>query len=188
MMSTRAPAPEGAGDFHELLLGHGEVAHLAVRRESGAEPGEEGGRARATGGPVDPAPGRAGLEAEAEVLRDGEVGKQGRLLVDAGDAERVGGGGLKVGERAAGEREGAGVGLVGAGDDLDERALASAVLAEQGVNLAGLQIEIDAPEGPRAAERLGDLAEFEQRSGHGARRSERDGRSARRGPVEKGVG
>ena len=36
--------------------------------------------------PADAPPGAAGLQAEGDVLGDGQVGEQGRLLVDRGDA------------------------------------------------------------------------------------------------------
>ena len=46
------------------------------------------------------------------------------------------------------------VGLVGAGEHLDQGGLAGAVLAEQAVHLAGADVEVDAVEGPDAGERL----------------------------------
>ena len=48
---------------------------------------------------------------------------------------------------------------VDAGEDLHQRALAGAVLADQPVDLARQQLEIDAVERGRAAEALGDAAE-----------------------------
>jgi len=71
--------------------------------------------------------------------------------------------GVRSRDGRAGDGDRAAVGLVGAGDDLDQRALAGAVLAEQGVDLAGLKIE-STPERAGAAVVLCELAEFEERN------------------------
>ena len=72
-----------------------------------------------------------------------------------------------IGERRrdllAAPADGAVVGLVGPGQHLDQGGLARAVLAEQTVHLAGLDVEVDAVEGPHAGERLGDAGHGEQR-------------------------
>ena len=80
---------ECAGDFHELLLGHGEGANFGFRGNLGADAGEQLLGPGAAGGPIDPRAGGRGFEAEREIFGDGEVGEQGRLLVNAGDAERA---------------------------------------------------------------------------------------------------
>ena len=54
------------------------------------------------------------------------------------------------------------VGLVRTGEDLDQRRLAGAVLAEQAVHLAGTDLEVDAVEGPGAGELLDDAAHLQQ--------------------------
>ena len=54
------------------------------------------------------------------------------------------------------------VGLVGAGEDLDEGGLPGAVLAEQTVHFAGLDLQVHAVEGADAGERLGDAGHGEQ--------------------------
>ena len=59
----------------------------------------------------------------------------------------------------------AGVGLDGAGRDVHERRLARAVLAEQGVHLAGQDLERDVGQGGHAGVALGD-------AGHGQRRDD----------------
>ena len=58
-----------------------------------------------------------------------------------------------------------GVGLVVAGEHLDQRRLAGAVLADQRVDLARAQVEVDAVEGPGAGERLGQPADAQDRAG-----------------------
>ena len=57
-----------------------------------------------------------------------------------------------------------GIGLDQAGDDLDQRALAGAVLAEQRHHLAGAELEIDLGEGLDAAVALGQAAHQKARS------------------------
>ena len=56
-------------------------------------------------------------------------------------------------DRLAVEQDLAGVGPVQPGQDVHQRALAGAVLAEQGVDLAGAQVEVDVVVGERRPER-----------------------------------
>ena len=82
-----------------------------------------------------PAPRSAQIEG-GEVLADGEVGEEAELLVDRNDAR-----GDRLLHRAEGddpaiEPDRALVGPDRADDDLDQRALAGAVLAEDGVDPA----------------------------------------------------
>src|SRR5690606_34511599 len=56
----------------------------------------------------------------------------------------------------------AGVGRVGAGEHLDQRALAGAVLAQQHVHLATAQIEVHAVERDHAGEGLADALDAQQ--------------------------
>ena len=77
---------------------------------------------------------------------------------------------LGLGRRAevdglAAEQELAAVAAVDTGDDLDQRGLARAVLADQRVDRAGLDPEAAGPEGDDGAERLGDVAQVEDRIG-----------------------
>ena len=58
-------------------------------------------------------------------------------------------------DRHAVDRDLALVGLVGAVDELHQRALAGAVLAEQGVHLAGRDLQVDLAVGDQVAEALG---------------------------------
>ena len=62
----------------------------------------------------------------------------------------------------------AGIGMQHAIDDLDQRALAGAVLAEQRMDLAGQDLEIDAVVGEAAREVLDDALERQKRNGGGA--------------------
>ena len=59
----------------------------------------------------------------------------------------------------------AGVGPVEPVEDVHQRALAGAVLAEQGVDLAGAQVEVDAVVGDDAGEALDDAAHLDGERG-----------------------
>ena len=102
------------------------------------------------------------LVAEEDVLGDVEVRHQVELLVDRRDAvlDRL----RRRRERRllAVPDEGALVGLVEAGEHLDQRRLAGAVLAEQAVHLAGPDVEVDAVERPDAGELLDDPGHLQQ--------------------------
>ena len=101
--------------------------------------------------------------AEEDVLGDGQLGKEQQLLVDGGDAA---GRGVARGDRLqrlVADVDGAAVRRVGAGDDLDQRRLAGAVLAEQRVHLAGLHVEVDVLQHADAAEGLRHAFEPHQR-------------------------
>ena len=69
-------------------------------------------------------------------------------------------------DRLAVDADRPGVGAQHAGEDLDERRLAGAVGAEQGVDLAGRDREVDGAQGDDRAERLGDGGGLQQWSGH----------------------
>ena len=106
------------------------------------------------------------LAAEEEVLPHGERGHEVELLVDRGDprAQRVDGPSKR--NRRAVQLQLTRVGSVGAGDDLDERALAGAVLADQRVDLARADLEVRASQGMHAGEALLDTGQAEERRVH----------------------
>ena len=64
--------------------------------------------------------------------------------------------------RLPGNLDGAGIGLMSAGDDFDERRFARAVFADQGVNFAGAQFEGDVLERVNAGEGFGNGCELEE--------------------------
>jgi len=106
--------------------------------------------------------------AEEDVLGHGELGEEQQLLIDGRDAafgRLARGDGLQLGVADA---DRAAVGRVDAGDDLDQRRLAGAVLAEQRMHLAGVHVEVDVAQHPDAGEGLRDAAERQRP----ARRSE----------------
>ena len=104
------------------------------------------------------------LVAEEDVLGDAEAVDDVEFLVHRGDAELQRGDRIRDDDGLAADRHGAGIGLVGAGENLDERGLPGTVLAEQAVHLAGDDVEIHAVQGLRPGEVLHDAPEAEQRS------------------------
>ena len=100
--------------------------------------------------------------AEHHVLGDRQPGDDGQLLVQGGDALALGV--VRIAERPDGRADSdrPSVGSQRPGDDLDQRRLAGAVLAEQGVHLAGGDAQADAVERPRRPERLVDSGYVER--------------------------
>jgi hypothetical protein len=111
---------------------------------------------------VEPPKGAArGLHPEHHVLGDGEDGHEHEVLVDHADAgsDRV----ARAAERhrPVVNQDLALVGLVEPVQDIHERRLAGAVLAEQPVNLTGLHEQVDVLVRDHAREALGDPPQLE---------------------------
>ena len=100
---------------------------------------------------------------DPDVLLDGHVGEDRRVLVHDGDAKVGGDGRVQGCDRLAGERDGSGVGLRGTGRDAHQGRLARAVLAEQSVDLTGDDIERHVRQRGHAGVRLADAAHDESR-------------------------
>ena len=81
------------------------------------------------------------LAAHEDVLGHRQIGEERRLLVDDRDARGLRLRGAGEVDRLAVEQEVARIAAVEAGDDLDERRLARAVLADQGVDRAAVERE-----------------------------------------------
>ena len=92
-----------------------------------------------------------------------ELGVEAELLVHRGDAGRLRLVWAVEGHVLAIHAERAAVRPMHPGDDLDERGLAGAVLADQRVDLAGIGGEVDVLQRLHAGERLRDALELEQR-------------------------
>ena len=104
------------------------------------------------------------LAAEEEIGDGVEILRQREVLVDRLDAERFGV------ARSSGSTTGlpanadlAAVGGEDAGEDLDQRRLAGAVVAEQAEHLARAQIEAHVLDRMDAAEGLDDVAQLDER-------------------------
>jgi hypothetical protein len=154
-------AAERLGHLDELLLGDAAVPHLAARAQPQAQAGQQLGRTGVRGGAVAGAPGRAGLPAEDDVVRDGQLRHEVQLLVDHGDA--VPRGVLRGVDRhlLTGHLDDALVVAVHAGEDVHQRGLARAVLTEQRGHLPGVHGQVDAGQRAHAGEALADAPHAE---------------------------
>ena len=104
------------------------------------------------------------LVAEIDVLGDRHRRHQHGFLKHHGDAERQSLRRRREHERLTVEQHLAGGELVHAGERLGQRRLAGAVFADDGVDFAVLQREVDILDGGDAAEFLGRLAQLEDRA------------------------
>jgi hypothetical protein len=108
---------------------------------------------------------RRRLLAEQDIRLDGQVGGEGQLLVDHGDPGPAGGRRPGGGERPVVESHGPGVWALGTTKDLHQGGLAGPVFADQGVNLAGQDGQVNACQRHGRAVALGD-AGHPQVGGH----------------------
>ena len=153
-------------DLDHLLLGDREAADELLGPQRQMEALDQLARLRVEPALVEEEPRAARLAPDEEVLRDREVGHQVELLVDDADAEllRVLGRDRLVG--LAVEEELALVGVVDAGQQLHQRRLAGAVLADQREDLAGVQVEVHVLERLDAGEALADALDVEEELSH----------------------
>ncbi len=149
-----------AGDGDDLLDGDGVFGQLGADVDVKAVAGEEVLRGRVDALAVDHAE-VGGLAAEEEVLGDRAVGEEVDLLVDGADAVGLAVQGVAESDRCAVEEEFPAVGLVGAGQDLDQGGFARAVFAEEGVDLACVGGEIHGVQRTVLAEDLDDPARLQ---------------------------
>src|SRR3954470_4106028 len=108
------------------------------------------------------------LAAEEHVGAGIELGREREVLVDGLDPQAARVERRVQLDRLALEDDLAGVGLVHAGQRLDQRRLAGAIVADERDDLVGIDGEARAPQGAHAAEALDDLLGFEQGLGHQA--------------------
>ncbi|MGC0386981.1 hypothetical protein RKD33_007198 [Streptomyces sp. SAI-129] len=165
LVHDQDPGVEGErlGDLDDLLVRDGQAAGGPVGVEFDAEAQHQCGGGGVGGLVVDAAEGAARLAAHEDVLGDRQVGEEGGLLVDHGDAGVAGVAGAVEDDRCAVEQHLAGVRPVHSGQRLDEGRLSGAVLAGEGVHLAGEQLQGDVPERTDRAEGLGDVPERQDR-------------------------
>ena len=135
---------ESAGDIDDLLDGRAEVAHGGVDRRRRAKPAPDLLRLAKQGFPVDDAGEPFDrLISEHDVLRDGQCRHDRPLLMDHRDAEILAFRHAVDDHADAFDANLAGVRPQHAGEHLDQRALARAVFADDGVNFAGANGEVD---------------------------------------------
>ena len=140
---------DGLGDLDDLLVGDRQaVGACGSGSMRHAEPLEQLRGLGVHRAAVDAAEPAVGLAAHEDVLGDRQVREERRLLVDDRDA-----GVLRSRRRLRkstlwpADLEVAGVAAVHAGDDLDQRRLAGAVLADECVDFAGLDVDGAAGQG-----------------------------------------
>ena len=154
---------QGLGDLHQLAPRQRQVLHPRTGIEVGAaEPAQELGGTPPLLAAVDEAEAARRVR-QADIVRDAQVGDQGQLLEDRDDARPVGGARPGKADDLPGQPDVAFVGLDHAGDDLDQRRLAGAVLAQDRMNRSLPAGEVDVLQGAHAAVALRDAAHLEQR-------------------------
>ena len=128
------------------------------------------------GAPVDPPPARAGSMAEENILRHRKVVEEHRLLVDGRDSFSECG--MSGGKRdvTAVETDQTFRRLHDPGHDLDQGRFASAVLADQRCDFAGIERQADAAQRANAGKILADIGQGQ------ARRCVRPARWSRHAP------
>ena len=148
-------------DLDRLPLGDAERLHRQAHVDLHAQAQQQLVRGRVHRRPVDAAAAPR-LAADEDVLGDRQIGKHRRVLVDDGDAValRVG---RALNDDLARRRAGSWPlsGRMDAGEDLDQRALAGAVLAGERMHAPAVQAEIDVGQHLDRAEPLGDAAQLD---------------------------
>ena len=138
------------GDLDHLLLGGAEIAYPRVRGDVDLEVAEHLGDALPGGTPVEPISPPERFIAEEDVFLDGHGRNQIEFLVDRADAERPRLTWTGDAHDLAADDDLPGVTGQGAAQNVDERRLAGAVLADQAVNLALAEFERKIVERPDA--------------------------------------
>ena len=150
------------GDLDQLLLADPQARRCAPRGRGRCRAGQQLARRRDRSLRSTIRPARQRLAAEKDVRRDAQLRDEVELLVDDGDARRLGVAHACEADRLAGDPDLAVIGRVDAGEDLHQRRLAGAVLAHQSVDLAAAQVEIHPAQGRHAGEALGDARRLEE--------------------------
>src|ERR1700675_3577657 len=111
------------------------------------------------------------LYRERDIVERGEIAEQRGDLERARQPEVAAAIGRQRGDVAAVEPDGTALRDDFAGQQTDQRGLAGAVRADDGVEFAARNVERDGVGGDNAAEALGQLFDLQQRFGHGVRLS-----------------
>ena len=151
---------ERASDLDELLLGDGKIAHLC--HWIALEPDALGYRLRLLShAPPAYEQLRAGLAANEHVLGDRHVRGEGELLVDRDDSSALGVVGRRKSDRLTEQLDFARIGALRAGQNLEQRRLASAVLAQERMDLRRSDFEMNVLERTHAGKALADAGHLE---------------------------
>ena len=158
---------QGLGDFHHLLLGHGEFADQGVRIQVQMQAVEDLPSVLLHFPIVDEqAEAPAGFAADEDVLRDAAVVHQVELLMNDADAEILRGSRARDIHRLAVDANLARVLLVHARQHFHQRGLAGAILAHQRVHFASHQLEPAVVERAHARKRFAEILDRDKRN-HG---------------------
>ena len=152
-----------AGDLEQLAMRGRERFGERVRIDPQRQSIEHRSRARAHRRFVEPAE-AADLAAAEDVGRDAEVGQAQHLLVDHADAVLDGLARARRRERLSAPADLAAIGPDQPGEDLQQRRLAGAVLADERVRLALRHIEADAAQGVDGAKGFLNAVELQTHS------------------------
>ena len=158
---SRGGSGQSLGNLHHLPLRETKAADRRARIDGHAEVVEQRGRALVQRAPVDDAAPACGQLPQEDVLGDREVRDEVQLLVDDADPEVAGVARAANLDGLTIEADLAGVLAVRAAEDLHQRRLPGAVLAEQHVDVAGVKRQVDVVERDDAGKHLPDAAHLE---------------------------
>ena len=175
---------ERLGDLNHLPPRDAELGHRRSRVEWALEAVQDSLCLGEKGLPVhQPAQPGERFAPEQNILRHRERGDERRLLINDGDAEPVRLVDGANGDGLAAEPDRARVGLVYPGQDLDQSALARAVLPDEGVDLARSHAERDVLQRLDARKGLGQADDLERGGGSRRRAGAVQQRGARHGRI-----
>ena len=159
---------EGLGNLDELLLGDGQPVHPGAGGDLEAEAAEQGSGVGVDLFGIDETEGVAGLAAKEDIGGGIEVAEDIQFLMDEGDAMAHGIVDTLDADGPAVDEDLPGVGLVHAAEDLHEGGFAGPVLAAEGDDLAGPDLQADVIKGVDAGKSFGNPAHFKKgRGAHG---------------------
>ena len=138
------------------------MLHLRRSRDIDAEPGKEIGGPLEHERPIDAAA-LPRLAPDEDILGHRQIGEERRVLVHHGNAVTAALERRTKGDRLPVLQNPPGAWLMNAPDDLDQRALAGAVLAGQRVNATSKKRQADLGQNLDGPEALADLSQFENR-------------------------
>ncbi len=166
-------------------MSDGQRAHRTAQIDRNTQPFEDAASRHFHLPVVDETRTRPQVLFESDVLCDCHLGKEREILPDHLDAQfpclrRI----QPLDRLTVHQHDGIRLRLIDTADDLDQRALAAAVLAGKAQHLAGHDVEPDGLERFYTAEYLGDIVELEQGGAGGV-----DGntRFARVAPLRRGA-
>ncbi len=162
-------APQRLGDRNQLALGEAQRRDRPLRIGIEGKLGKHGARLPVHAGAIDHgerAEASHGEVAERDVLGHRQGRNQAKLLRDGHDAGRDGIVRAREVAWLAGDEDVAAVGAVHAAENADQGRFPGAVLSDDGVDLAGLDVEVDAVERDGGAELLADACQARRRVAH----------------------